>query len=67
MCTPTLKGTQFVSQFWAVTQEYFWNRPELLPEFWSVTDYCVLMTVTKIGIYNLALVSDNFFVRIFYA
>ena len=45
ICTPTLKGTQFMSQFWAVTQEYFWNLPELLPEFRSVTDYCVLMTV----------------------
>ena len=44
ICTPTLKETQFMSQFWAVTQEYFWNQPELLPEFQSVTDYCVLMT-----------------------
>jgi hypothetical protein len=32
---------------------YYRNLPELLQEFQLVTDYCVLTTVTKIGIYNL--------------
>ena len=32
---------------------YYRNLPELLLEFWSVIDYCVLMTVKKISIYNL--------------